>query len=94
MRNENFLPYTFAVMELNTNRQRRDCWEKICGTFSRAEIEKALDDLEPITARVLRLHYLENYPLTEIGSLIGRSVSVVRNHQRLGIYRLSKYFNL
>lgn len=56
------------------------------------EIEAALDSLHPADAKVLRWHYGEGRDFTEIASLLGRSLSTVRNHQARGLFRLQQYF--
>jgi DNA-directed RNA polymerase specialized sigma24 family protein len=49
-------------------------------------LRHALTMLKPETATVLRLHYAESKSLKEIGSLIGKSNSTVRNHHNRGIF--------
>jgi DNA-directed RNA polymerase specialized sigma24 family protein len=51
----------------------------------------ALTMLKPETATVLRLHYAEGKPLKEIGSIIGKSNSTVRNHHNRGIFLVFQY---
>lgn len=48
----------------------------------------ALCMLPEITAEVIRMHYMEGKTLDEICSIIGRSISTVRNHINLGIFRI------
>jgi RNA polymerase sigma factor (sigma-70 family) len=53
----------------------------------------AIDILPEDTARVLRLHYGAQLPLKEICMVMGKSISIVRNHQKRGIFLLKKHFN-
>jgi DNA-directed RNA polymerase specialized sigma24 family protein len=80
-------------MKLNSYKERKACWEMLQREYSSAELEKAFNTLKPDCAKVLQLHYRDNYPLNEITSIINRSITVVRNHHNRGIYKLYRYFN-
>lgn len=80
-------------MKFNSNQERQAYWEEIIQQYSPAQIESALNTLHRDTARVIQLHYLYNHPLKEIGPIINRSMTVVRNHHNRGIVKLHKYFS-
>jgi DNA-directed RNA polymerase specialized sigma24 family protein len=80
-------------MKLNSYKERKACWEMLQEKYSTTDMKKAFNTLKPDCAKVLRLHYDEHYPLSEITSIINRSITVVRNHHNRGIYKLYRYFN-
>ena len=79
-------------MRFDNNEQRRAFWHQMIEKYSPAEIEEALNTLHPDAARVLQLHYLMKYPLKDIGKIVNRSMTVVRNHHNRGIFKLHQYF--
>jgi DNA-directed RNA polymerase specialized sigma24 family protein len=79
-------------MALNTNKERRECWEEINRSHSSEEIAKAMAALKQDTQTVIRLHYIYNMSLKDITQSINKSMTVIRTHQCMGIYKLWKYF--
>jgi DNA-directed RNA polymerase specialized sigma24 family protein len=65
-------------------------WQKV-QQRKPAGLLKAMSLLKPEIATVLRLHYVENKPLKEVGVLIGKSMSTVRNHLNRGIFLIFQY---
>ncbi len=80
-------------MTFNSNNERRAYWKLMGERYSREQIEEAFRDLKPDTERVIRLHYEKGNSLKEIGQIINRSLTVVRNHHNRGIYKLYRHFN-
>lgn len=80
------------TLPLNTYKERKKCWQEINARVQPDELEKGLSSLHPDTALVLRLHYQQEYSLQEIVPLLGRSISIVRNHHNRGIFQLQQYF--
>lgn len=80
-------------MKLNTNRDKQAYWDVLQSQVPETVLNEAINSLQADTARVIRLHYGEGRKLTEISTLVGKSISVVRNHQNRGICRLYRYFN-
>jgi DNA-directed RNA polymerase specialized sigma24 family protein len=59
------------------------------------DIEKlmgAVDILPADTARVLRLHYMGKLSLKEICFIMGKSISIIHNHRKRGLFLLRKHF--
>lgn len=79
-------------MILNSNKERLAYWNLAVEKYTAREIEEALQSMQPGTARVLQLHYAMKYPLKDVAKIINRSMTIVRNHQNRGIYKLYKYF--
>jgi DNA-directed RNA polymerase specialized sigma24 family protein len=77
---------------LNTNKQRESFWQELVHKTSSEEFRNGLSAIDPISARVLKWHYMEGYSLQEIVQLLGKSISIVRNHHNRGIFELQKYF--
>jgi len=67
-------------------------WKELAIERGLSEIEKGFCTLKPDSARVLKWHYIEGYSLHEIATLIGKSISTVRNHHNRGIFLLHQYF--
>lgn len=76
---------------LNTNQDRRDFWERLSGEQEGKLLEEALAAIDPVSARVLRWHYMEGYSLQEITRMLNRSISTVRNHHNRGIFELQQH---
>lgn len=79
-------------VSLNTNRQRKLFWQELLETALPDEIEQGLKSINPTSARVLKWRYLEGHDFPAIVSLLGKSISIVRNHHNRGIFELQKYF--
>ena len=77
---------------LNSNKQRKEFWQQLIHEEQAEELEKGLVSIHPDSARVLRWHYTDEYSLQEIVTLLGRSISIVRNHHNRGIFELQQYF--
>lgn len=80
-------------MGLNTNRERLAWWEEMHQRYTPQEIAEAIATLKPDTQTVIRLHYEQNIPLQDIVPILKRSMTIVRNHQCMGIYKLWQYFS-
>lgn len=48
--------------------------------------------LPPDTIRVLELYYLQHKTLKEICIILGKSMTVIRNHRNRGLYLLKQYY--
>lgn len=79
-------------MGLNSNQERQAWWEEMNRRYTREEVEKAIATLKQDTQTVIRSHYEQKIPLKEIVLILKRSMTVVRSHQCMGIFKLSKYF--
>ena len=77
---------------LNSNKQRREFWEKVAGENENGWLEQALLAIDPTSAQVLTWHYIDGYSFKEITDLLHRSISIVRNHHNRGIFELQQYF--
>jgi len=75
---------------LKNYQQQSAYWRKMQQRNPTA-LGNALTMLKPQTAAVLRLHYIEGKPIKEIGSIIGKSNSTVRNHHNRGIFLVFQY---
>jgi DNA-directed RNA polymerase specialized sigma24 family protein len=75
---------------LKNYQQQSAYWRKM-QQQNPAALGNALMMLKPQTATVLRLHYAEGKTLNEIGNLIGKSNSTVRNHHNRGIFLVFQY---
>lgn len=80
-------------MKLHNNKQRRAYWEQLTSEHTPAIIEQALKTLPTDTAQVLRWRYAEGHALKDIVLLLGKSISIVRNHHNLGMFRLFQHFH-
>lgn len=80
-------------MKFNSNKERKAYWEKLVKEYPEAKIDQAFDTLKPDTAKVIKLCYQQQYSLKEIGVIMCRSMTVIRNHHNRGIYKLYRYFN-
>ncbi|WP_018629607.1 sigma factor-like helix-turn-helix DNA-binding protein [Niabella aurantiaca] len=87
------MQYEYFNVQLNNNKQRDAYWEYLCGHYSDEEMEKALATLKPDAAKVLDLHCRNRLSFKEIARVMNKSVSVVRNHYTISIFRLYAYFN-
>ncbi len=76
---------------LNTNKDRRAFWESLAGEKGEKDLQAALSQIDPTSARVLKWHYIEGKSLKEITHLLNRSISIVRNHHNRGIFQLQQY---
>lgn len=76
---------------LNTNKDRRNFWEAIAVEKGRKVLEEGLSAIGPISAQVLRWHYVDGYSLQEITRMLNRSISTVRNYHNRGIFELQQY---
>jgi RNA polymerase sigma factor (sigma-70 family) len=77
---------------LNTNNARQDFWKNSKSEVPDRTFNEALKSLHPVSALVLRLRYEEDYELNEIAQIIGKSISIVRNHHNRGIFKLQQFF--
>lgn len=80
------------MLLLGNNRERKAYWQSLTERYTAAQVEEALQSLPAATARVVRLHHRQGRSLKDIAALTGRSVSTVRNHYTLGMYRMTQYF--
>lgn len=80
-------------LTLNNNRERRHYWEFSIGQFSASTIDTALRALKPEMGEILDLHYRKGYSLLQISTMMGRSISQIRNYHNRGIYRIYRFFN-
>jgi RNA polymerase sigma factor (sigma-70 family) len=76
---------------LNTYEQKARFWKEKYDS-ERAALGHTLTKLPNMTADIIRMHYLENKTLSEIAKLIGKSISTVRNHHDLGIFKIYQVF--
>jgi len=75
---------------LKNYQQQSEYWWKMQRRKPTA-LRNAVTMLKPETATVLRLHYVEGKPLKDIGRMIGKSNSTVRNHHNRGIFLVFQY---
>ena len=80
-------------MKFNSNKERREYWGLVQSKYPAIEIVKALRTLKPDAAKVLILHYRQNYSFNEITIIMQKSITVIRNHHNRGIYKLYRHFN-
>lgn len=73
------------------NQKRRKFWQELVNHFPPDEVEKTLSAIDPISAQVLKWHYNDCHKLSEIVSLLNKSISIVRNHHNRGIFELRQY---
>ncbi len=70
----------------------QDLYLKFYGNFDYGN--QMAKEIIPIdTAIVLHLRYRYDKAFKEIGSILGKSISIVYNHHYRGLYLLEKYLN-
>lgn len=87
------MQYEYFYVQLNTNKQRNAYWKYICEHYSDEQMIKALATLKADAVKVLSLYYCNQLSFKEIAKAMNKSVSVVRNHYIVSIFRLYAYFN-
>ncbi|OSZ77202.1 hypothetical protein CAP36_12370 [Chitinophagaceae bacterium IBVUCB2] len=73
------------------NQKRRKFWQELVESLTPEEVEKALASINPVSAQVLKWHYYDCNKLSEIVTLLNKSISIVRNHHNRGIFELRQY---
>ena len=77
---------------LNTNRDRAAFWRRVRDEYGPDGLGKALDAIDPVSAKVLTWHYLDGHSLHEITRKLNRSISTIRNHHSRGMFELQQYY--
>ncbi|HLX92976.1 MAG TPA: sigma factor-like helix-turn-helix DNA-binding protein [Puia sp.] len=80
-------------MRFNSNKERSAYWEEMCRQYSESAVKQAIDSLKQDTQEVLHLHYGKGHSLSEIATIMNKSITVIRNHHNRGIFKLHRYFN-
>lgn len=80
-------------MTIHTNKQRREWWEQMKKSYSAVQVMAASQTFKPEVQEVMTLHYDQHIPLTEIATRTKRSMTTIRNHQAVGIFKLCKYLH-
>lgn len=78
---------------LNNNLQRKKYWEYLYREKTPPELQRALSAIHPTSAKVLLWHYRDGHSFDAIRGLLGRSISIVRNHHNRGLFELQQYFH-
>ena len=77
---------------LNTNKERREFWQKLSEEKGNAWLLEALSAIDANSNKVLRCHYFENQSLKSVTSLLHRSISTVRNYHNRGVFDIQQYY--
>ena len=82
-----------VTRKFNSNKEREVYWAELMIQYTGIELDMAMEELKPDTKLVLCLRFGEGKDFNSIASLMKISITVVRNHHNMGIYKLYRHFN-